>query len=188
MNGSLPASSLAHFCESAGLMAMMQVSSWIGRPALPSDTLLPRPPSSSLMYLTAASMVAVYSGKLPFGSPCGFWRPMTIGLTLGLERLVDRALQVGGVLAGVLALVGVEAVVGLAGRADAALAAGGGRGGRAALPWSSPRRPWWRRRRWSWLRRRRGGGGRRPAGVVVVATRGRDECECTDEHEWLQRS
>ena len=60
------------------------------------------------MYFTAASMVAVYSGKLPAGSPCGFCTPMTIGLALGLERLVDRALEVGGELAGVLALDGVD--------------------------------------------------------------------------------
>src|SRR6478735_8316485 len=86
-NGFLPASSLAHFCESAGLMAMKQVSSLIGRPATPLDGLLPIPPSSSLMNLAAASMVAAYSGKLPAGSPCGFWTPITTGSPAALMGL-----------------------------------------------------------------------------------------------------
>ena len=113
-------------------------------------------------------------------------------LTLGLERLVDRAQRVGGVLAGVLALGGVEAVVGLAGRADAALAGGGGRGGRAAR--SCGRRPAGRgggSRRWSRLRRRWSPRPRSwppPESSSSPPARGRDECECTDEDEWFRRS
>src|SRR4051812_47132319 len=79
MSGFLATISLAQRCESSGEIAVLQTSSLIGRPGLPFWMSEPQPPSSSLMYLTAASAPSVASGKLPFGSPSGFWKPMTIG-------------------------------------------------------------------------------------------------------------
>ena len=79
ISGCLAISSLAQRCDSSGEIAIRQTSSLIGRPGLPFWMSAPQPPSSSLMYLTAASAPSVASGKLPFGSPSGFSKPMTIG-------------------------------------------------------------------------------------------------------------
>ena len=112
------------------------------------------------------------------------------GLALGLERLLGRALDVGGELAGVLALDGVDGLVGLAGRADAALALAARRRGGCAAAAGGGRSPARRRRRGG----RRGGrfarcrGGCAARRVVVVAAGRGEQCECTHHDEWLQHS
>ena len=92
--GFLAASSLAHFCESAGVMAILHTSSLMGRPGLPALMSAPMPPSSSLMYLTAASAARVYSGNVPAGSPSGFWKPMTTGSPVAFSGLAFAAASI----------------------------------------------------------------------------------------------
>ena len=110
-------------------------------------------------------------------------------LALGLQRLLFGALDVGGELAGVLALDGVDRRVGLTGRADAALALaagrrggcparGGGRGPAGGGGGCSARSGG-----------RSGRSGRGPARRVVVVTAGRGyQGKSTDQHERPQRS
>ncbi len=187
VKGSLPASSLAHFWESAGLMAMKQVSSWIGRPGLPSDGLLPRPPSSSLMYLVAASTAVVNSGKLPLGSPCGFCMPMTMGSPSAFSGVsaahwmsavhwpaflpsvasMESSGSQGALMPALAAAAAVVVAPPAGGRGGAARRGGGcgGRGGCACC----------------------GGGGAARRVVVVAAGRG-EQGERSDHDEWLQHS
>ena len=49
ISGFLETSSLAQRCESSGAMAVLQTSSWIGRPGTPFWMSAPQPPSSALM-------------------------------------------------------------------------------------------------------------------------------------------
>ena len=126
-------------------------------------------------------------GEAAVGVALRVLQPDDDGLALGLERLLFRALQVGRELAGVLALDGIDRLVGLTGRADAALATACRRGGRSAAGGrgGAARRGGGRRGRGGRARCRGGGAARL---VVVVAAGRGEQGERSDHDEWLQHS
>ncbi len=107
-SGFLATISFAQRCESSGEIAVLHTSSWIGRPGLPFWMSEPQPPSSSLMYLTAACGAERRLGEAAVRVALGVLEADDDRIARGLERRLVGALQVGLEPAGPRAVIGVE--------------------------------------------------------------------------------